>query len=205
MSRINENPALRALNAKKRIQEGTKIEEKIATENDALTERLKEIQDTKSIVDSAQELFERIKAELDHSRQDLQEVKKEYDIAKINLVAAKQATTKATEDINKAVSDAKNTVIKVELSDQAKKDVEERNGTLVTSLSNAIDGQKGQWAKTFQSQKEEVKKMCEANNGVYCSDNTFWILMIGWFITIAFIFTSLAVWISLKCGWLTVK
>lgn len=201
MSKTNENPALRALNAKARIQEGTKKEQEIAAADDALTQRLQEIQKTQTLVDSAQQLLEKTKEDLDQARQDLQEMKKEFDAAKINLRAAKDATTKATEDINTAVSNAKTTVITVDLNDQAKKSIKENSDSMVTSLSNAIDGQKGQWAKMFQSQKEEVEKMCQENSGVYCSNSAFSFLLCGWLFVLAIVLAAAVFVICMKLGW----
>lgn len=120
--------------------------------------------------------------------------------SKINLTAAKQATTKATEDIKQALNTAKTTAIKVDLNDQAKKAVEERNGALVTSLTNAIGEQQGAWVQMFQSQKSEVEKMCKDNNGVYCSESLFNFLLSGWVFLASLFVAAEATWICLKSG-----
>lgn len=118
--------------------------------------------------------------------------------AKVALVAAHKSTDCIVDGITNAIVKAEKTKLKVGISDEGLKLLNERNTAAINTFIQALDEHEKRMNNLFTHQQNELKRIRNIEEGAYFNGRTYWWMFGIAFVAWAIIFVEIIIWICLK-------
>lgn len=152
-----------------------------------------EVKEQKANLDNELQLLKQAISDLHDSIQKVEKARKEGTDMVIAMKAATDSMDMAVFAFCRAVTRAEGTVLKVEMTDECKKDIISAREELIKAETTLLASHRKQLIQEIHNQNEEMQSFIKSGKGVYLSSKVFW-----WWAGISYATSLYSLWCILQ-------
>ena len=162
-------------------------------------DKQEEIKEQKANLDNELQFLKQAISDLQDKVNKVEEASKEGADMVIAMNAATESMDTAVFAFCRAVTRAEGTVLKVEMTDECKKEIISARENLIEAETTLLTRHRSMMLQQIRSQNEEMQSFIKSSQGVYLSPKVFW-----WWVGISYATSLYSLWniLQLLLHWL---
>lgn len=162
-------------------------------------DKQEEVKEQKVALDNDLQLLKQAISDLHDSILKVEKARKDGADMVIAMKAATDSMDMAVYAFCRAVTRAEETVLKVEMTDECKKDIISAREQLIQAETELLASHRRLQLQEFRNQNEEIQSFIKSCQGVFLSPKVFW-----WWVGISYVTSLYSLWclLQLLCQWL---